>query len=84
MKLFPLFKLINKTDMIMEMKLRFIHVVARSNFGTRIQLTFSEYTDDLRGLIFIVLKKLSDFNTEIEYYNIEHIDSISHLHDMDE
>lgn len=65
-------------------KKRFIHVMARSNFGTRIQLTLSEDTDDLRGLISIVLKKLSDFNTETEYYNIEHIDSISHLHDMDE
>lgn len=53
--------------------------MARSNFGTRIQLTLSEDTDDLRGLISIVLKKLSDFNTETEYYSIEHIDSISHL-----
>lgn len=70
--------------MIMENKLRFIHVMARSNFGTRIQLTLSENTDDLRGLISIALKKLSDFSTETEYYYIEHIDSISHLHDMDE
>ena len=68
----------------MEKKLRFIHIMARSNFGTRIQLTLSETTDDLRGLISIALKKLSDFSTETEYYNIEHIDSISHLHDMDE
>lgn len=68
----------------MENKLRFIHVMARSNFGTRIQLTLSENTDDLRGLISIALKKLSDFSTETEYYYIEHIDSISHLHDMDE
>ena len=28
-------------------------------------------------------KKLSDFNTEIEYFNIWYIDSISHLHAMD-
>lgn len=68
----------------MDKKLRFIHVMACSNFGTRIQLTLSEDTDDLRGLISIVLKKLSDFNTETEYYNIEHIDSISHLRDMNE
>lgn len=67
----------------MEKKLRYIHVMARSNLGTRIQLTLSEDTDDLRGLISIVLKKFSDFNTETEYYNIEHIDSVSHLHDMD-
>lgn len=66
----------------MEKRLRFIHVMARSNFGTLIQLTLSEDTDDLRGLISIVLKKLSDFNTQTEYYNIEHIDSISHFHDM--
>lgn len=70
--------------MIMEKKFRFIHIMARSNFGTLIQLTLSEDTNDLRGLISIALKKLSDFNTETEYYNIEHIDSISHLHDMDE
>lgn len=68
----------------MEKKLRFIHIMARSNFGTRIQLTLSDTTDDLRGLISVALKKLSDFNTETEYYSIEHIDSISHLHDMDE
>lgn len=68
----------------MEKILRSIHVMARSNFGTRIQLTLFDTTDDLRGLISIVLKKLSDFNTETEHYSIEHIDSISHLHDMDE
>ena len=66
------------------MKKRFIHVMACSNLGTRIQLTLSDDTNDLRGLISVALKKLSDFNTETEYYNIEHIDSISHLHDMDE
>ena len=68
----------------MEKKLRFIHVAACSNLGTRVQLTFSEETDDLRCLISIVLKKLSDFNTETEYYNIEHIDSIFRLHDISE
>ena len=26
-------------------------------------------------------KKLSSFNSETEYFNIEHIDSVSHLHD---
>lgn len=67
----------------MEKRLRYIHVMARSNFGTLIQLTLSEDTDDLRGLISIVLKKLSDFNTQTEYYSIDHIDSISRLHDMD-
>lgn len=61
------------------MKKRYIHIMASSNLGTRIQLTLSENTNDLRGLISIVLKKLSDFNTETEYYSIEHIDSVTHL-----
>lgn len=68
----------------MEKKLRFIHIMARSNMGTRIQLTLSEETSDLRGLVSAALAKLASFSTDIEYYNIEHIDSISHLHDMDE
>lgn len=67
----------------MEKKLRFVHVVARSNFGTRIQLSLSEETDDIRHLISMALIKLSDFSTDIETFRIEHIDSISHLHDMD-
>lgn len=72
-----------KGDMIMEKKLRYIHVMARSNLGTRIQLTLSEETNDLRHLITMVLMKLFNFNTDSETYHIEHIDSISHLHDMD-
>lgn len=67
----------------MEKKLRFIHIMARSNMGTRIQLTLSEETSDLRGLVSVALAKLASFSTDTEYYNIEHIDSISHLHDMD-
>lgn len=67
----------------MEKKLRYIHVMARSNMGTRIQLTVSEETDDIRGLISVALKKLSDFNNDFEKFKIDHIDSISHLHDMD-
>lgn len=67
----------------MEKKLRYIHVMARSNMGTRIQLTISEETDDIRNLISVVLKKLSDFNNDFEKFKIEHIDSISHLSDMD-
>lgn len=67
----------------MEKRLRSIHVMACSNFGTRIQLTLSEDTDDLRHLISMALLKLDSFSTETEYYSIEHIDSISHLHDMD-
>ena len=62
------------------MKKRYIHVMACSNLGTRIQLTLSGETDDIRGLISVALMKISDFSTDTEYYNIEHIDSISHLH----
>ena len=67
----------------MEKKLRYIHVMACSNMGTRIQLTVSEETDDIRGLISVVLKKLSGFDNDFEKFKIEHIDSISHLRDMD-
>ena len=66
------------------MKTRYIHVMACSNFGTRIQLTLSEETDDIRHLISMALIKLSNFDTDTETYHIEHIDSISHLHDMNE
>ena len=67
----------------MEKKLHYIHVMACSNFGTRIQLTLSEETTDIRHLISMALLKLSNFNSDTETYYIEYIDSISHLHDMD-
>lgn len=67
----------------MEKKLRYIHIVARSNYGTRIQLTLSEETNDIRHLISNALIKLSNFDTSTETYYVEHIDSISHLHDME-
>lgn len=67
----------------MEKKLRYIHVMARSNMNTCLQLTLSEETDDLRHLISTALLKLSNFNIGSETYHIEHIDSISHLSDMD-
>lgn len=67
----------------MEKKLRHVHVMARSNFGTCIQLTLSEETNDIRHLISMALIKLSSLDTDTETYYIEHIDSISHLHDMD-
>jgi hypothetical protein len=63
----------------MENKLRYIHVMACSNLGTRIQLTLSEETDDLRHLISMALLKLDSFNTAPETYHIVHIDSISEL-----
>ena len=67
----------------MEKKLRCIHVMARSNFGTCIQLTLSEETGGIRHLISMALMKLSNFDTDTETYYIEHIDSISHLRDVD-
>ena len=67
----------------MEKKLRYIHVMARSNYGTRIQLFLSEETDDIRHLISDALMKLSNFNTSTETYYIENIDSVSCLHDVE-
>jgi hypothetical protein len=67
----------------MENKLRYIHVMACSNLGTRIRLTLSEETDDLRHLISMALLKLDSFNTASETYRIEHIDSISELRGID-
>lgn len=68
----------------MEKKLRFVHVMARSNMGTRIQLTVSADTDDIRILIVDVLGKIAQYSSSSEEkFLIEHIDSISHLHDMD-
>lgn len=66
----------------MEKRPRFVHVTACSNTSTRIQLTISAETTDLRELISIALEKLASFNTDTEYYSIESIDSISYLHDM--
>lgn len=68
----------------MEKKLRYIHVMARSNYGTRIQLFLSEETNDIRYLISNALAKLSNFNTSTEIYYIENIDSVSCLHDVEE
>ena len=50
----------------MENKLRYVHVMARSNFDTRIQLTISGNLDDLRELIIsalILCKNLCFVNT---------------------
>lgn len=66
----------------MEKKLRYVNIVACSNFGTRIHLSLSEETDDIRHLISMALMKLSDFSTDVETFRIAHIDSMSHLHDM--
>ena len=70
---------LNFVKIVMENKLRYICVVARSNLGTRIQLTLSAETDDLRGLISDSLFKLSQYNTRDEQFKIEYIDSLVHL-----
>ena len=67
----------------MEKKMRYIHVMARSNYGTRIQLTLSEETGDIWYFISNALIKLSNLDTSTETYYIERIDSLSHLHDME-
>ena len=68
----------------MENKVRFIHIMARSNFDTRIQLTVSANIDDLCELIVAALTKIAQFSSSSEEkFYIEHIDSISHLYDMD-
>lgn len=63
----------------MEKKLRFVHVMACSNLGTRIQLTLSAETDDLRELISDALFKLSRYCARDEHFKVEHIDSADHL-----
>lgn len=63
------------------MKKRYIHVMACSNLGTRLQLTLSAETDDLRSLIADALVKIAQYSSSQETFLIEHIDSISHLHD---
>lgn len=69
----------------MEKKLRFIHIMARTTSGTHIQLTLSVETDDLRQLIVDALTKIAQYSSSSEEkFLIEHIDSISHLHDMNE
>lgn len=66
------------------MKQRFIHIMACSNLGTCLQLTLSAETDDLRNLISDALFRLSQYCTRDEQFKIEHIDSVSHLRDMNE
>lgn len=61
----------------MEKKLRYIHVMACSNLGTRVQLTLSTETDDLRDLISDALFKLSRYATRDEHFKVEHIYSVN-------
>lgn len=67
------------------MKKRFIHIMACSDLGTRLQLTLSVETDDLRNLIVEAITKIAQYSSSSEEkFRIEHIDSVSHLHDMNE
>lgn len=67
------------------MKKRYIHVMACSGSGARLQLTLSAETDDLRDLIVESITKIAQYSSSSEEkFRIEHIDSISHLHDMNE
>ena len=68
----------------MEKKLRFVNVIACSNLGTRIQLTLSAETDDLRQLVADALIKIGQYGSSQETFLVCHIDSISPLNDMRE
>lgn len=70
--------------MIMEKKLRFVNVVAYSNLGTRIRLTLSAETDDLRQLVADALIKIAQYGSSQETFLVQYIDSASPLHDMRE
>lgn len=61
------------------MKKRYIHIMASSNLGTRIQLILSAETDDLRDLISDALFKLSRYCTRDEHFKVEYIDSVAHF-----
>lgn len=63
----------------MKKELRFVTVMACSNLGTRIRLTLSAETDDLRDLISDALFKLSRYCTRDEHFKVEYIDSVAHL-----
>lgn len=63
----------------MKEKKRYIRIMACSNLGTRIQLTLSAETDDLRDLISDALFKLSRYCTRDEHFKVEYIDSVAHL-----
>ena len=68
----------------MEKKLRFVNVVACSNLGTRIQLTLSAETDDLRQLVADALIKVAQYGSSQETFLVQHIDSISHSFNLEE
>lgn len=63
----------------MDKKLRYVCIMACSNLNTRIRLTLSAETDDIRTLIIDALNKLNRYNTRCEFFRIEHIDSTQEL-----
>ena len=68
----------------MEKKLRFVNVVACSNLGTRIQLTLSAETDDIRQLVADALIRIAQYGSSQETFLVQHIDSVPYLRDMKE
>lgn len=68
----------------MDKKLRFVNVVACSNLGTRVQLTLSAETDDIRQLVADALIKVAQYGSSHETFLVQHIDSVPHSFNMKE
>lgn len=69
--------------MIMESKLCYVHVVACSDLGTRIQLSVSADANDLRDLIVAAITRIAQYSSSSEEkFRIEHIDSMPYLQDF--
>jgi hypothetical protein len=60
---------------------RYINIIAYSNLGTRLQLTLTSETDDIRELITTAVLKISRYENQSEQYKITHIDSMNYLED---
>lgn len=60
---------------------RYINIIAYSNLGTRLQLTVTSDTDDIRELITTAVLKISRYENQSEQYRITHIDSMNYLED---
>lgn len=64
-------------------KKRYINIIAYSNLGKRLQLTLTSETDDIRKLITDAIIAISRYENQSEQYKITHIDSMSHLENLD-
>lgn len=62
-------------------KKRYINIIAYSNLGTRLQLTVTSDTDDIRELITTAVLKISQYENQSEQYRVTHIDSMNYLED---